>query len=185
MLEKAGANVLAIEANFDSFLRCLIVKNLLDLESKFILGDFTKGLGESNSYELVVASGVLYHMTDPVSLLEQISQVTNRIFIWTHYFEPELQKWNPAIQSQVGLKWKVSETKYVNFKDKIIRIVPQTYGEALGWDGFCGGPETFSYWIYKEDIILILKELGFRDIKVNFDHPDHRNGPSFCILATR
>jgi len=185
MLEKSGANVLAIEANIDSFLRCLIVKNLLDLKSKFILGDFTKGLGQSNSYELVVASGVLYHMTDPISLLEQISQVTNQIFIWTHYFEPDIQKWNPAIQGQVGLKWKVSETKRVNFNNKIIRIVPQTYGEALGWDGFCGGPETFSNWIYKDDIILILKELGYRQIKVNFDQPDHPNGPAFCLIATR
>ena len=134
---------------------------------------------------MLIASGVLYHMLDPLELIRQMSQVSDQLFIWTHYFEPDIQKWNSAIQSQVGLKWKVSETKNVSFNDKIIRIVPQGYGEALGWDGFCGGPETYSNWIYKEDIILLLKELGYTNIAINFDHPEHQNGPSFCVLASR
>jgi hypothetical protein len=155
------------------------------LKSNFILGDFTKGFGSSNKFDLVVASGVLYHMTDPIDLLKQISEVSNRVFIWTHYFEPDIEKWNSAIQSQVGLKWKTSETKSIKFNNRYIRIVPQVYGEALGWDGFCGGPDTYSNWIYKEDIMLILSDFGYTDVKISFDQPDHPNGPSFCILATR
>jgi len=185
MLENSGADVVAIEANFDSFIRCLIVKNLLNMRSNFILGDFTKGFGNSNSFDLVVASGVLYHMKDPIDLLQQISKVSDHIFIWTHYFEPDIEKWNSAIQNQVGIKWKTTETKTIKFKDRDIRVVPQIYGEALGWDGFCGGPDTFSNWIYKDDLMFILEELGYSDIKINFDHPDHPNGPSFCFIANR
>lgn len=42
ILERAGANVYAIESNIGAFIRCLIVKNYLNLRAKFVLGDFEK-----------------------------------------------------------------------------------------------------------------------------------------------
>ena len=64
-------------------------------------------------------------------------------------------------------------------------MVRQSYGDSLGWDGFCGGSEATSLWIYKDDLIALLGKLGYADIRINFDMPDHPNGPSFAVLAQK
>jgi hypothetical protein len=67
MLEAAGAQIDAIEANQRTYLRCLITKEILGLtRSKFWLGDFIKALENwDQRYDLIVASGVLYHLKNP------------------------------------------------------------------------------------------------------------------------
>ena len=185
MLEQSGANVFAIEANVEAFLRCLIVKNHFNLNAKFELGDFVKSLGLRKHYDLVVASGVLYHMSDPVDLLRKIAGVSDRLFLWTHFYEPDISKWATPLQQKIGTKWHPMEVQEFKIDDLSIRVVPQYYEEALGWAGFCGGTEIGSNWIYREDLLLALEALGFNDIQIAFETLDHQNGPSFCVLAQR
>ena len=185
MLEKSGANVFAIEANVDAFLRCLIVKNFFGLKAKFELGDFVHSFGRRKDYDLVIASGVLYHMQDPVDLLRKMAGVSNRLFLWTHFYEPDISKWATSLQQEIGTKWRPIEVQEFKINDLTIRVVPHYYGEALGWAGFCGGPEIGSKWIYKEDLLLALKALGYNDIRIAFETLDHQNGPSFCVLAQK
>jgi hypothetical protein len=185
MLEKAGAEVLAIESNTHAFLRCLIVKNLLNLRAKFLLGDFMVSLGSEKRWDLVMASGVLYHTLSPVDLLTRLAGSTDRLFLWTHYWEPDITLWHPSVQPLVGEKWLPQEMEVVRSAGFPVRLIPQEYGEALAWSGFCGGPESASRWIHKEDLLGVLGHLGFGDIQVAFDAPDHPNGPSSCFLAQR
>ena len=63
MLERAGGDILSIEGNHGAFLRCLIVKNFLGLKSKFLLGDFSNFDISRDTFDTVVASGVLYHIS--------------------------------------------------------------------------------------------------------------------------
>jgi hypothetical protein len=186
MLEKAGASVLAIESNKGAFLRCLITKNYLDLSAKFLLGDFEKMDLSDKSFDMVLASGVLYHMKDPVGLLNAISQASDKLFIWTHYFEPDLSKWNPSLAPSLNAKkWKYEEPVVERFGDMEIRLVKQNYGEALGWSGFCGGSDVYSNWVYREDLLNLLTRLGYRRIEVSFDDVQHENGPAFCLLCEK
>jgi hypothetical protein len=185
MLERLGARVEAIEGNVDAFLRCLIVKNYLSLQTRFILGDFAKSFGEGSAWDLVVASGVLYHMTEPTVLLERIAAVSDRILLWTHYFEPNLDLWDGGVRQLVGTKWRPDLTRTVQSAGTSVRIVPQSYGDSLGWAGFCGGPDTHSNWMYRDDLMELLGNLGFTRIDVAFDAPNHQNGPAFCLLAQR
>ena len=80
MLSKYGADVTGIESNSLSFMKSLIAKELLNHKAKFVYGDFVKYLEVSEDYELIVASGVLYHMENPVELLCRISLKTNKLF---------------------------------------------------------------------------------------------------------
>jgi hypothetical protein len=185
MLERRGATVTAIEGNQDSFVRSLIVKNLFGLRARFVLGDFARTFGPNRRWDMVVASGVLYHMSDPVSLVRRIAEVTDRIFLWTHYFEPDLSKWHPETAERIGSKWVVDETMVDRSAGCEVRMVPMLYQEAMGWSGFCGGPESFARWIYKDDILALLRQLGFADLTVAFDETGHINGPSFAVFATR
>jgi len=92
LLEQHGpSEIHAIEANKLSYLRCLVVKELVELKTaKFYLGDFNKWLENvEQRYDLVVASGVLYHMDDPIGLLERIAKRTDAFYLWTHYMSDE------------------------------------------------------------------------------------------------
>ena len=62
--EKRVKSLTSIESNRHSFLKCLIVKNLFGMNSvNFLLGDFCKYLEKnSETFDFVIASGVLYHL---------------------------------------------------------------------------------------------------------------------------
>ncbi|MHB8594153.1 MAG: class I SAM-dependent methyltransferase, partial [Acidimicrobiales bacterium] len=96
MLDCLGASgVTAIEANQRAYLRCLIAKELLGIPSaRFLCGDFMAYLQDAvrrgASWDLCVAVGVLYHQKDPVSLLELATQVSDRLLLWTHYYDAEV-----------------------------------------------------------------------------------------------
>ena len=186
MLEKAGARVLSIEGNYGAFLRCLTVKNFLGLKAKFLLGDFSKIELGSKYFKAVVACGILYHLPDPVALLKKLAKNTDNLFIWTHYFEEDFDKWSPRARCELTEgKWDTANIQNTNFKGIQVRTVRQNYGKALGWRGFCGGTESYSYWIYKQDLLSLLNELGFNSIQINFDKVDHPNGPCFALMASK
>lgn len=185
ILEQAGANVLGIEANELAFLRCLITKNGLGLRARFLLGDFTQSFGEQRRWDLVIAAGVLYHMTDPLDLLERIAQATDRVYIWTHFFEPDSSVWEPNVRELIGEKWLVDDTTTVRFHGRDVRLVPQRYGAALAWGGFCGGSAAYSHWLYRDDLLGVLRDLGFADIRIDAEQLGHPNGPACSILAQR
>jgi SAM-dependent methyltransferase len=85
-LERAGAqSILAIEASTKAFLKCLVVKELMGLErSRFVLGDFEEYLRSgSERFDAAIASGVLYHVRQPVELIQNLARVADHVFIWT------------------------------------------------------------------------------------------------------
>lgn len=185
-LEKKGADILAVEGNIGAFLRCLIVKNEYSLKSKFLLGDFNELDVDTRKFDLVLASGVLYHMVEPIKFLEKFSKCANSLFLWTHYFEYDLTKWNRGLGEQIkNGKWNYRAPDIVQYKDLEIRVIKQHYGDSLGWSGFCGGPEEYSYWIEKNDLLKLLSKLGYGKIEIAFDDVKHQNGPSFCVLAQK
>lgn len=189
MMEEAGAFVTAIEGNIDAFLRCLIVKNHLGLRSKFLLGDFGETLGLNGPWDLVNASGVLYHMSDPVKLLREIAASSERLLMWTHYWEPNLDLWSPALAAVVSEKWDWPNVESIEFckadTKGHLRVVKQRYETDLERADFCGGAYNYSKWIFREDLLDFLRYLGYSDLKIAFDQPDHPHGPAFQVLAQR
>ncbi|MGF6305354.1 class I SAM-dependent methyltransferase [Paraburkholderia sp. WC7.3d] len=111
MMAKAGASrVLAIEANSKSFLKCLLVQNALKFNAEFMYGDFRELLKKRDQrFDLILASGVLYHMIDPVSLLENMAHASDSICIWTHYYDAEVARTNTNMQSHVDPTPTISE----------------------------------------------------------------------------
>ena len=90
MLERHGAaSIVAVEGNRGAILECLITKELLALErSRFLCGDFLAYLqATSDTYDVCFASGVLYHVQNPVELIARIAARAELLFIWTHYYD--------------------------------------------------------------------------------------------------
>jgi SAM-dependent methyltransferase len=182
MLHEAGAEVVAVEGSTRAYLKCLIAKELLSLHRcNFLLGDFLEYLHTTDErFDLVLASGVLYHAPDPIALLEAIAAVTDRVAIWTHYFDPDVIGADPA---KARLFQNAPEG--VDWRGHRLHLHRRAYLEALQWGGFCGGPETSALWMERDGLMLVLTELGFRRLDVHNDDPHHPNGPCVMLCAQR
>jgi Methyltransferase domain len=173
-LEKLGAaEVLAIESNAEAYLKCLIVKELLNLKiARFMIGDFTKYLDEvDRKFDLVVASGVLYHMADPIGLIERISKVTGKCFVWTHYYD-EAHYAGPTRERIV------SET-YAGVEMFSLRYADPDYGK------FWGGNEPTAVWLKRDDILGLFAQMGLAKLTVFEDNPHHPNGACITFAVSR
>jgi hypothetical protein len=182
LLDRAGAaSVLAIESNQRAFLKCLIVKELLGMPSvEFVMGDFRQYFDRTPArFDLCIASGVLYHMKEPVALLAQIAAQCDRLFLWTHYYDKKV------IDRDKNLKHR--------FQDTVKRVTNgfgysmhrYAYLEGLKNAGFCGGNAEFAYWISRADLLGALRHFGFRNIVVHDEQAEHVHGPSLNLLATK
>lgn len=182
MLDRAGAaDILAIEANTRAFLKCLVTKEIVGIPSaRFVCGDFRAFLRDTRErFDLVIASGVLYHMANPVEVLDQIGRVTNRVFLWTHYYDEALLAANPETAHRV-MPGQPSES--AGFRHDLYR---HDYGRALGHRGFCGAGALYSNWLTRDAIVGALRHFGFDQIEIGLEQPRHVNGPAFCIAASR
>jgi hypothetical protein len=183
MLHQAGAaSVDAIEANALAFIRCLITKETLRLDrAHFYLGDFMKWLEAREArYDLVVASGVLYHSHDPVRLLELIGEKADALFLWTHYFDDNAMPRGDLRRVPFSEQVEVRECRGVP-----LRLHERSYYKAWRDPAFCGGLQDRHFWVDREDILKLLSALGFDRVTITDEEPDHKNGPSFSVLAER
>ena len=182
MLLKAGAHsVTAIESNSRAFLKCLCVKEICNLKNvKFMLGDCVEYLKANTvRYDVVFANGILYHMHNPMELLELLGQTTDKIVMWTHYYDANHIGSNPRLARNFDLPQTL---QYKNFAYEAAR---QHYNRSVKWTGFCGGLLPTSTWLTRESILGYLGGMGFNDIKISFESADHPNGPSFNLCAMR
>jgi hypothetical protein len=182
MIEAAGARVDAIEANQHAFMRCLITKEILGLtRSKFWLGDFLKALENwEQSYDLIVACGVLYHLKNPLSLIELVARRTNAVYFWTHVVTEESMPRSDPRRLVIA-----PEVENLQFRGMNMRAYRRTYANAENNVTFCGGIADEHRWLHRDDLLEALKVVGFTDIRTAHEEPNHLYGPALSIFARK
>lgn len=171
----------AVEANARAFLKCLIVKEILSVDRvHLMLGDFVEYLREtSESYDWIVASGVLYHMKDPLGLLDLINHRAKRILLWTHYYDAH------TTVSSENLAQKFGSPELIVRNGVNVEFARYEYQDALDWSGFCGGSAEYSMWMTKDSLIEYLGALGYNEIEIGEDNKDHPHGPAILLCARK
>jgi hypothetical protein len=183
MLDRAEpTQIISIEGNSRAYLKCLIVKELLGLPRvQFLCGDFMAYLHDTDrSFDVCVASGVLYHMQNPAELLALLAKhCTGDLFLWTHYFDRALIE----AHSKTGHKYSATRGHtYLGFQHT---LYVHEYQRALDRQSFCGGNAPTSCWMSKADILRGLEHFGFTNVRILGEQPDHPNGPAFEVVAKR
>ena len=185
LFEQLGAaSVTAIEGNNINFLKCLVLKYALGLKTRFLHGGFLKYLQNSDQrFDVVWASGVLYHSEDPLELLEQISSKTDRLFLWTHYYADSL------LQTEHRARFIEQNNVEQIRHDEPYLLHYRSYGIERLKDGlplhYEGGVKGFSFWLERGDIDRLLIALGFRSIKVQVEGESSRALPFVSLFAER
>jgi hypothetical protein len=179
LIDRLGAaSVTAIEANARAYLKCLIAKEILGMPRvRFLLGDCLEHLRHGDArYDIGIACGILYHLTNPVELLDLLGQRCDALFLWTVYYDPEFVARNPV----PGAKFSEAlEMEHAGFDHTVHRF---NYGPSLDWKGFCGGADVYSYWMEKDSIVAALEKFGFTSIRTE-QHPNVHG--SALMLAAR
>jgi hypothetical protein len=179
MLSKEGAaSVTAIEAHSEAYLKCLVAKEVLGMERvNFLLGDAVAFLRQiSHTYDISIASGFLYHMADPVELIELLCKRSRAVYLWTVFWSEEFSQKNPGKPSGSG---PATTRDHKGFSHTLHR---HSYGDGLNYGTFWGGPADHSNWMEKKDIQAAFAHFGFgRQICEEETNP---NGASLNLVAT-
>ena len=180
--ERLGArSVTAVEASDLNYLKSLVVKEITGTRVRLLFGDFDRYLDSCpERFDLVWASGVLYHSSDPLRLIGRIARVTDAVFIHTHYYLE-------ASASLGAHRWSFFEP----WRDRIdrvgaraVRLHYRAYGQTRRHD-FAGGSADYAYWLERDDLFAALHDAGFREIRVGVDDPGNPNGAALYCLAWR
>lgn len=180
-LTRAGARVTAIEAQTRAYLKCLIAKELLDMSgARFLLGDFMAYLrGIPEQFDICFASGVLYHMRNPVESIALMSAAARKLFLWTHVYDESI------IQGSALLAPRFTHHEPHEYQGLAHVLHRFDYAESLQGKGFCGGSAAYSNWLSRADLFAALERFGWHVDATSFDTPDHPHGPALALAATR
>lgn len=181
-LEQAGADsVLAIEANSRAYLKCLIAKEITGMKKvHFMHGNFMEYLrSKPPRFDMVLASGVLYHQQQPMELISLLAGITDRILVWTHYYDEEIARNSAHLTS---IFKAVVPAEYAGYRHTLHR---QEYQTALLTPGFCGAGALYSHWMERDELLGAWKHAGFRTVEVLQEDRQFANGPCFLLAVKR
>jgi Protein of unknown function (DUF1698) len=179
MLERAGAaSVVGVEGNRRAYLKCLITKEVLGLDrSTFLCGDAIEYLRDAEEeFDVCIASGILYHLVDPVGLLALLARRATCLFLWTHYYDPDLisaryrmRFGSPRAGVSEGFAHQLHSRRYGFLGRRLVR--------------FPGGSRPKANWLARPDLLAALEHFGWTRIEIAFDEPDTPRGPSLALVA--
>lgn len=181
LAQRAGASrVVGVEANTLAFFKCLVTKELLNLNRcSFMCGDVLEYLdGNDEQFDLCVAAGILYHMAEPIRLIDLISRRARQLFMWTHVYSDEALA-NPALAERLG---PPEHKVYRGFRHHVFR---HSYALDHTLPGYFGGTAQYSNWLSREDLMRALDHFGWRNVNVAFDDPRTPAGPAIAFVAER
>jgi SAM-dependent methyltransferase len=116
-----------------------------------------EGLRKFGWFDAVFCSGLLYHLSRPWKLIEQVSRVTNDFFLSTHY---------------------VAEGK------DCLRGYWGRLTSEFGYEEPLSGLNNAGFWLTPDSITMALERSGFSIVRER-DFPNWRNGPLMNLYCRK
>jgi SAM-dependent methyltransferase len=170
MLSRLGAReVISVEGRVENFVKCCCIKDFFELHNvHFVLADVNDVTLEGyGTFDIIVAIGILYHLSDPARVLRNLSRMTTRLFIWTHCSDE-------------------------SYPDGPVRTLYPDGSSYQGKTYVEGGPreplsglEPFSFWPFEQELHRMIEDAGFV-LKILDKGSAGEHGAKCCtIIATR
>jgi len=126
--------VVCLEARAENIKRTLSTLEIAGVEAEVISGDLEdfdlRLLGE---FDIVFASGVIYHMSEPVGLIQRIKQVTKRCLGWSHL----ASKYEGRRDGWAGMPYSEAvEFPLAGTTDQSWWLTPREFARAWEQDGW-------------------------------------------------
>ncbi len=141
MVER-GAEVTVLEARKENIDACSSIR------AKFIQGDVRHlsqyGLGH---FDCILASGILYHVDDPLKLIQDLALLSDRVFVWTHV---ATRRYPRKRRYPLGLLFQ-----------HLDHYAGKWYSEGTT-SSPTDGIQPFSFWLRKDALCRAMQVSGFK-----------------------
>jgi SAM-dependent methyltransferase len=173
MLSLGAKEVVALEANPECFLKCTLVKSVLGLKrAQFIFGDCNQVLSQpellpSSKFDAVLLSGVLYHMSDPVRLIDSVLDITDLVYVFS----------SVASWPHPSGEWRMMK----DLQGRIYRGRTMRYHQA----SHIGGTDGGAVWLCDLDLQQVFIDRGMEIIHVHRKPNNEVAGNLLLFVARR
>jgi SAM-dependent methyltransferase len=160
---RLGMEATGIEARESNYQNCLVVKAGIPLQNLEFVRDDANNIAKYGPFDAVFACGLLYHLDSPRQFLTSAAKVCHRVlFLQTHVARAED---TDAIRihglSEVCENEGLRGRWYTEHGD----VTPEQL-DLLKWHSWANHR---SFWIQKEYLLQLLRDLGFDIILEQFD----------------
>ena len=111
-----------------------------------------------------------------MKVLDLLTQRSDQVFLWTHYFDGEVIAGRPDYQAYAPPA-ALDGSPYRGSK----KLYPEA---ALSWAGFSGGPESYAIWLERDSLVGYFRDREYA-MTIGFEQPDHVNGPALALCAIK
>jgi hypothetical protein len=170
LLDLGASEVVAIESNPEAFLKCLVMKEALGIERlKFLFGDanavLARYLEQGTTFDVCSAVGVLYHMLDPLKMIELITRIAQVTYVWTHV----------ASDVKPEGEWTKLTDRLGRSYDGRVNHYPRK--------AHLGGIESRAIWLTEESLIAAFRNFG-HEVQM-IEKGAHPNGAQVLFVSRR
>lgn len=167
-----AGHAVGIEARDVSVQRCELARDLLGLSNaEFVLGVIEEELSARPPFDVVFATGILYHVSDPAAVLVSMREACSEVaLIDTHVAHPT----EPSHRCSEIVTHSSGGHEYRG------RMFPEY--AADGSDGdiedllWAAWGDTDAFWPLEDDLVAMIRDAGFSEVEKIDLHAGGRDG---------
>jgi hypothetical protein len=154
--------VIGVEGRRKNHQKARYVQKLLKIRNvSFQVANLeTSDLTRLGKFDAIFCSGILYHLPRPWELVERMSRVSDRVFVWTHYVEDD----------QASL---------------IVEGLRGGPRREYGLDDPLSGLSDRSFWPTFDSLLEMFRRYGFTKIEIINRNLDHIHGPETTLAVCK
>jgi 2-polyprenyl-3-methyl-5-hydroxy-6-metoxy-1,4-benzoquinol methylase len=160
---RLGMLATGIEVRESNFRNCLRVKAGVNLPNLGFIRDDVANIGKYGPFDAIFAAGVLYHLENPRRFLTDAARVCRRVmFLETHIARAE-----PTRSAEIHSLSDVTEHEGLRGRwyPEYDKATPEQL-ERMKWHSWLNNR---SFWVQKEYLLQLLKDLGFDIVLEQYD----------------
>ena len=171
-----GARVLGVEGKTINVKKCEFIKSVLGIKNlRFVKDDAMKVTKKKyGTFDVVLALGLLYHLDDPFTFLENLSKLcTGFLLLDTHVAlreQPTSGDWKPDLSSLTEFKFGKKTYMgrlYREFDSGATQISKDLSVTA-------SLKNEHSAWLTEDSLVALLRDVGFEQVS-KFVFPEREN----------
>jgi SAM-dependent methyltransferase len=162
-----GMMATGLEVRPSNYERCRLVQERVKLPNlRFVLDD-AMNIGQHGRFDVFFICGLLYHLDQPRKFLEEVARNCGKaLILHTHVAH--------ADPSEGARHWRLSELcENEGLRGRWFPEHGDISKEELDQLAWASWENNRSFWIQKEYLLQLLKELGFGLVYEQFDHLDN------------
>lgn len=160
---RLGMRSAGIEVRESNFQNCLLVKSRTNLPQLSFIHDDANNIAKHGPFDAAFVNGLLYHLDRPRQFLTDLATVCRKVvFLQTHVAQ--------AVPTEAIAFHRLSPiTENEGLKGRWYPEYDQLTPEQLDQAKWASWSNNRSFWIQKEYLLSLLRELGFDLVLEQFD----------------